>query len=236
VIFVISYCAILEAMFDKSVKEKAKTLRKEGYSYNLIAEKTRVSKSTLYTWLSEIPYKPNQEVLDRIGNARAKSGQVKHRRKLESFKKARQLATDDIGSLSERDIFMLGIGLYIGEGDKNETVGFVNADPSVINLGIKWLRGSCGLETKNLRLAIHIYPDNDEARCVDFWSKSTGIPKSQFGKTQVDRRKGKKYTKTGKLPYGTAHLRVKSCGNKDFGVLLSRRIHAWMDLVTQKRV
>ena len=50
-------------------------------------------------------------------------------------------AKKDVGGLSLRDIFMLGIGPYLGEGSKSqEEVKIVNAYPTIIKLGIKWLK------------------------------------------------------------------------------------------------
>lgn len=81
----------------------------------------------------------------------------------------------------------------------------------------------------NLSLVIHIYPDNDEKSTLAYWSDLTGIPLSQFGKTQVDRRLNKSVRKHRSLPYGTAHLRIRSCGDPHFGVQLHRRILGWIE-------
>lgn len=206
-------------------------MRKSGYSYNLIADKLHVSKSTLSIWLAEIPYTPNTEVIARIGRARARSGEVKHQLKLASYEKAKELAVKDVGTITDRDLFYIGLALYIGEGEKNDVVGVINADPRIIVKSIEWLQKIYDVRMSNFTLAIHLYPDNDPSECLHYWSDITRIPLSQFGKTQVDRRHNKKHGKRGKLPYGTAHLRVKSNGNKDLGVLLSRRIKAAMNLV-----
>ena len=213
------------------LKKGAIQLRKKGYSYSLISEKIGISKSTLHYWLAEIPYTPNAEVKKRIGKALARSGEVKHKMKMETFRKAKELAIVDVGTMSDKDLFMLGLGIYIGEGEKNENIGVINADPRIIVLIIRWFITICDLDKSHFTLAIHLYPDNDVATCLTYWSKVTGIPHAQFGKTQIDKREKKGTHKRGKLPYGTAHLRVKSNGKKEFGVLLSRRIHAWMNLV-----
>ncbi|MFT7507016.1 MAG: hypothetical protein ACI92I_000153 [Acidimicrobiales bacterium] len=218
------------------LKKQAIKLRKKGYSYNLISEKIGVSKSTLHYWLTEIPYTANAEVQKRIGKARARSGEVKHQIKLETFRKAKALAIDDIGSLNGRDLFMLGLGIYIGEGEKNENIGVINADPRIVVLLMRWFKEVCSLENSNFTLAIHLYPDNDIEESLTYWSGITDIPRSQFGKTQIDKRENKSINKRGKLPHGTAHLRVKSNGKKEFGVLLSRRIHAWMNLVLTNQI
>ena len=216
------------------LKNKAVRLRRLGHSYSYISEKILISKSTLHYWLATIPYTPNAETIERIGKARAKSGMVKSRLKRESIAKAKELAKDDIGALSKRDLFMLGIGLYIGEGTKTHSIiRVINADPKVIVLAIKWFKEGCGLNNTNFSIRLHLYPDNSEEDSLRFWSRATGLPKNQFQKIQVDLRKDKKMFKRGKLPYGTAHLTVKSNGKKEFGVFLSRRINAWIEEVVE---
>lgn len=212
-------------------KIMAMQLRKQGYSYSLIAEQLGVSKGTLSVWLSKLPYTPNLKVLDRVGKARALVNKKRSEAKMATHERAQQAAIKDLATIKKRDIAMIGLGLYIGEGQKNETVGVINSDPRVIKLAIRWLCEAFGLTIENFTLAIHIYPDNNMQVSLNYWSKVTGIPISQFGKTQVDRRKDKSISKRGKLMHGTAHLRVKSNGNKEFGVFLSRRIRALMDLV-----
>jgi hypothetical protein len=215
-----------------SVKEKAINLRKKGYSYNLISGKTGISKSTLYGWLSSIPYIPNQEVIERIGKARAASGEFKAKQKAKSIQEAKELAKKDVGEVSDRDLFMLGLGIYIGEGTKlGDTVRIINSDPRIIKLSIKWLIKKCGLTVDNFVIRLHIYPDNDENECIRHWSKETSVPMAQFQKTQIDTRKNKKLFKKGKLPYGTAHMTIQSRGERTFGSFLGRRIRAWMEEV-----
>ena len=207
-------------------------LRKAGHSYNYIAKVARVSKGTLAVWLADIPYTPNDETVERIGKARAASGEAKSRLKRESFQRARSEAKTDISAFSRRDLFMLGLGLYIGEGAKStQQIRFVNSNPAIINFMIKWFIKAVGLRKDNLKIRLHIYPDSDEEQSLQFWSEKTTIPMSQFQKTVVDWRKDKKALKSGKLPHGTVHLSVNGLGEKRFGVFLARKILAWSDLV-----
>jgi len=76
-----------------------------------------------------------------------------------------------------------------------------------------------------------LYPDSDQEKSIKYWSKNTGIPENQFFKSTIDKRTDKKRPNEGKLPFGTAHVSVKSFGNKDFGVYLHRRIMAWINQV-----
>lgn len=216
-------------------KEKAIKLRKSGFSYNYISNKIGVSKSTLSYWLVNIPYKPNEDTIARMGEGRLRSAIFKSEQKQKSITEAKKLAKEDIKNITDRDLFMLGIGIYIGEGAKTQNIiRIINADPNIINLSIKWFEEICGLEKNNFSLAIHLYLDNNIEESLHYWSKTTSIPIDQFGKTQIDQRLGKKISKRGKLPHGTAHLTIRSNGKKEFGVFLHRRIMAWINEVYLK--
>ncbi len=222
---------------EPTVRERAFALRAEGHSYSHIAMVTGLSKSTLSAWLAEIPYEPNTETTHRIGLARSRAGRTQHLRKRASLEEARLLAKKDVGTLSDRDLFMVGVGLYLGEGSKSiENIRIVNADPRIIVLGVHWLTRICGLSLKNFSMTIHMYPDNDEKECLRHWSLVTSIPLEQFKKSQVDERVDKLAKKKGKCKYGTAHLSVVSHGEKRFGVFLFRRIAGWMEEVYNQTV
>jgi len=98
------------------LKTRAINLRKKGYSYALIRDKLGVPKSTLSNWLTKIPFVPNKEVLERIGNASLKMTKTKQKEKFRIWSAIRKEAKEEVGKLSERDLFMIGLGLYIGEG------------------------------------------------------------------------------------------------------------------------
>lgn len=211
---------------------KAVELRRSGHSYNHISEMLGVSKSTLSGWLSDIPYTPNQETILRIGRALAASGAAKSRVKRESILSAKRKAREEIGKITPRDLHMIGLGLYIGEGMKStQTTRFVNSNPAIVRFIIRWFLKVIGLRTENITIRLHLYPDSDEKGSLLFWSRTTNIPLSQFQKTQVDRRSDKKLKKAGKLPHGTAHVTIRSLGEKQFGVFLARRILGWSDVV-----
>ena len=214
----------------QGLKIKAIKYRRRGYSYAMIKKEIGISKSTLSGWLQEIPFKPNQTVLKRIGEARTKSAQSRNEQKLHNIEQARQEAKIDLGTLSHRDLFLLGIGLYMGEGTKSsESIRVINSDPKIILLTLKWLKDICGLKNNNFRITVFLYPDLNEKLVKNYWSRLTGLPLSQFCKTQIDSRTDKKSKKKHKLPYGTAQLSVRSNGQKQFGVHLHRKILGWID-------
>ena len=214
------------------IRNQAEKLRQAGWSYNIISQRLKVPKSTLSSWLKNRPYEPNKEVIRRIKNGPLISGIKKHKARLIATEEIRKKAFIEIGKLSRRDIMMLGIGIYIGEGSKlYEHVRLINSDPNVIRLSIKWFELICGLDKNNFKPTIHIYPDCSEEKSLEYWSKSTGIPVKSFGKTQIDRRKDKKEKKRKKLPYGTLHLYIVSNGELSKGVMLHRKILSWIECI-----
>ncbi len=215
------------------LKENALRLRKQGWSYNVITERLRVNKSTLSGWLKDAPYLPNTTVLRRIKAGPRKSGEKRRAKRIAEVLEANILASNDIGKLSSRDLLILGIGLYIGEGVKcTEQTRFVNSNPDVIRAAMRWFREVCLVPNDNFRVTLHIYPDTLESKAKTYWSKMTGIPTHQFCKTFVDLRKTKKINK-GKLPFGTAHITIYACGKKEFGVALHRKITGWIHAVNK---
>lgn len=213
------------------LKQNALRLRKAGYSYNMIGKKLNIAKSTLSNWLTNIPFIPNTEVLQRVGRARLKSALHKQRIKFENIAKMKYEAAREVREISSRDLFMLGIGLYLGEGSKSqEQVKIVNADPIIIKLGIRWLKEFGGVRKEHLRVAVHGYPDHDINKIVNFWSRELSIPSEQFIKTQIDIRLNKSTLKRRKLPYGTAHVYVRGGGTHLLGVKnLHRKIMGWIE-------
>lgn len=213
-----------------SIKDKAIDFRQQGYSYSMISQELGLAKSTLSDWLRDIPFNPNEEVLKRIGMGRLKSAQFKYGQRIRDIKKAKELAKIELGNITRRDLWILGIGLYIGEGAKNnENIRIINSDPQIICIAIRWFKDICKLSNNNFVPSVHLYPDTDIPATLEFWSNATGIDINQFGKTQIDLRKDKVVKKRGKLPYGTLHLQVKSCGKKEFGRFLHRRIIGWIE-------
>ena len=211
--------------------EHAIDLRKKGYTYSYISTITGLSKSTLSYHLNKITFTPNVKMIQKTTRARAQAIQTKALQKKEAIHNAIKIAEQDIAFVTKRDLFMLGLGVYIGEGSKTQNlIRVVNTDYRVINLFIRWLR-LFGFSKQNFAIRIHLYPDSNVGEAEHFWMTRTGLPQSQFQKVSIDTRVNKDRKRNGKHPYGTAHVTVRSNGNKVFGVAFSRRIGAWMEEV-----
>lgn len=216
-------------------KQLAVKLRGKGMSYGLISEQLGVSKSTLSNWLKDLPYTPNEQVLSRIKCGQGTYGLRRRQMRIDEISRLKAQGISEVGKVSKRDLWMIGLGLWIGEGSKTmEQIRLVNSDPRVVYLFISWLREICELQDENITIAMHLYPDSDELSSMKYWMNITKLPKQQFRKTQIDRRLDKKQSKIGKTPHGTLHITVASNHNPDKGVRLYRRMMGWISGVTKQ--
>jgi len=108
------------------------------------------------------------------------------------------------------EIRTIGAMLYWGEGykgdDKNpaKLVDFANSDPDMIRVFISFMRKSFYLDEGKFRVLLYCYADQEVSSLIDFWSKTTGISRSQFTKPYI--RKDFK-EKSRKMKYGLIHIR-----------------------------
>ncbi len=169
-------------------KEKAIKLRLKGYSYSQIKAELGVSKSTLCAWLSNYPlskmqidqlFEDRHKWIERTRNTKALK---KQNRRLSVFNKA----SDVIGSLSSREIFLAGLFLYWGEGGKTQetTTCLTNTNPSMLIFFIHWLL-QMGADKAKVKIRLQIYKDMDKEEAIDFWSRTLDISRSQFRNPQV---------------------------------------------------
>lgn len=215
-------------------REKALILRKKGFPYSYISKKTGISKSTLSDWLTEVSYTPNKETIASLGKARAAATERKAQIRQEELVGIRAESKKKIGKVNERDLFMFGLGLYLGEGAKtNDIVRMVNSNPDIIHASVQWFL-SLGVTSSQFGPRLHLYPDSNQGESLRFWSELIGVPVSQFQGTYIDKRLNKSKNKKGKLPNGTLHLTIRSGGRKEYGVLFSRMIESWSEEVVRQ--
>jgi len=179
-------------MYYPQIKEIANTMRQNGMSLGDISKKLQVTKSTLSFWCKDIIL--TESAIRKIKT----SGKLKSIRGLlrysESKRKERinrnvlqkQEGVKILGTLSNRDILMVGLGLYWGEGYKydNGEFGFTNSNPKMIRFYFKWLK-LWNVEKDSLifRLTLNKFFRKEEVNIKYFWIKFLGIKKEQFSKT-----------------------------------------------------
>lgn len=193
-------------------KAEAIALRKQEFSYSQIKQKIGVSKSTLSDWLKNYPLSKeriaelrdhNEKRIERYRETMKK----KHDERLGQIYKSEK---NSITPLSDRDIFMIGLGLYWGEGAKRRqaTVSISNTDPSIHKFFILWLNKYLKVDKEKLRIQLHLYRDMNVEKELQFWSKILKLSKRQFTKPYIKKTDLISINHKGGFGHGTCNIAI----------------------------
>ena len=188
-------------LLSKKVIDKIILLRQRGYSISEIRKIVKVGQGTVFRYIQGVDILPqyNDIWLSKRWSS-VKRMKIAENKAMEKVKKR-------IKTLSEIEKTIFLSALYWGEGNKKD-FGLTNSDPDLIKVFILGLRNIFKITTDRLRLSIRIYKDLDKEKCLNFWSKITGVPVEKF--VSVNVLEGKKQ---GKLSYGMCRIRVTKGGD-----------------------
>ncbi|MEV5972619.1 hypothetical protein [Streptomyces sp. NPDC051921] len=209
------------------LRARARELRMEGKTYDQIQVELGCSKSSISLWVRDLPkpephYTPEeQRALMHEGLARLRGAREEERGRI------RSAAQEEIGALSDRELFMTGIALYWAEGskskpyDRRERAIFVNSDPGVIETYLAWL-DLLGVERDRLGFRILIHESSDLDAAHRYWADLAGIDTSAFAKPTLKTHNPKTVRKnTGDGYYGCLVIHVSRSAD------LYLRIEGW---------
>lgn len=185
-------------------KTRATLLRKNGLSYQNITTRLGVPRSTLSNWFSDKEwsrgiYKTlNKKNLLMSRRRIIRLDKIRGRNLDKVYEKAREDSRKDFKVLKYHPLFVAGVMIYWGEGDKASRHNFrvTNSDPLLMKIFLTFLRQICGNDENRIRAWILTYPDLDTNDCEIFWSKTLGLSRKNFTKTIVikGRHKTKRVT------------------------------------------
>lgn len=215
-------------------KNKAIEMRKKGFSMGEISNTLGVSKASISIWVRDIKLSrthknkisKNGRSIDSIEKRRI-SRLINERQKDEVVKIN---AKSDFRVITKSDLKIIGIILYLGEGGKTKrgVARIANSDPDVIKITMRFFREICSVPEEKFRGHIHTFDDANVSASEEYWSKITGIPRSQFYKTYSKlstASKGKRHTTL----FGTLEVSVN-----DTNLYLT--IMAWIEKVKELTV
>ena len=216
------------------IKEKgiAIKLRKAGKSYSEILKYVHVAKSTLALWLKEVglsvPQK--QRLTQKRLDAVKRGGEAKRQQRLDITKKLMSEAAAQIGKVSKRELFLIGVVLYWAEGSKqkahnpSERVTFSNSDPEMIKVFLRWLH-AVGVKEHGISFSIYLHETSlhriEEVK--EYWSKTLKLSINRFEKIYNKPSSGKSFRRNiGIGYYGQIRISIAKSTN------LNRRIDGWV--------
>ena len=204
-------------MTKKLELQKAINLRKKGISIKTIANKLHVSSSTASRWCKKVILSIEQKEILLKNSRNPFFGKRKKyiftqvRKKEKEIRAERLNGIKDIGTLTKRELFLIGVGLYWAEGfKKDRRLGFANSDPKMIKLFLKWLIQCCNVSIDSIRLRVGLNMSHkNRINIVEmYWSEITHIPLTQFQKPFFQKFVWKKKFSNSENYYGVLRIRV----------------------------
>ncbi|MET9146552.1 hypothetical protein [Streptomyces sp. NPDC004042] len=214
------------------LRDRARELRLQGWTYDQIQVELGCSKSSISLWVRDLP-RPERKRSGEEAAAIARRGwEAKLRVRDEERQRAKETARRAVGNLTDRELFLVGVGLYWAEGAKDkpyarrESVAFVNSDPSMVKIFLAWL-DLLGVDHGRRRFAVMIHESADVTGAEQFWADLVGAGRSSFTKTTLKKHNPRTPRKnTGDAYRGCLVIKVLK------GAELYRRIEgAWYGIV-----
>ncbi|WP_454330275.1 hypothetical protein [Streptomyces glaucescens] len=178
------------------LRERARELRLQGWTYDQIEMELGCSRSSVSLWVRDLP-RPERKRSPEEASAIARKGwEEKLRLRDEERQQTKEAAKQAVGSLSARELFLVGVSLYWAEGgkdkpyDRRENVTFVNSDPGMIQVFLAWL-DLLGVERERLRFIVMIHEGADVAGAERYWADLVGADRSAFNKTTLKKHNPK---------------------------------------------
>ncbi|RST05981.1 hypothetical protein E2C00_09475 [Streptomyces sp. WAC05374] len=214
------------------LRAKARELRLQGMTYDQIQVELGCSKSSISLWVRDLP-KPERKRTREEASAIARRGwEATLQRRDAEREQTKTAAANAVGDLSERELFLAGVGLYWAEGTKSkahrpqERVTFINSDPGMIEVFLSWLT-LLGVKREQLRYHVHVHESADVGEAERFWAEVVGEDVRMLGRTTLKRHNPKTNRKNTSQGYhGCLAIRVLQSAD------LYRRIEgSWYGIV-----
>src|SRR5277367_1282710 len=207
-----------------SLKKRARQLRISGVSVKRIARIVGISSSTASLWLRDIPMS-RQRQLSVKKNATKRLKQATQIKIANTYVQAEKLRDEAFKIWIDKrtdPLFILGIGLYWGEGFKRGgRFGIVNSDGILIRVWMRW----CQKFVPTLPLRADIYGYGNEEKSVRYWKKITGLERIKYyTKSKIPGKRPKHL-----LPYGTIRI-IGGIGNSQIHIKMCE----WIRLAGQE--
>ncbi|MFE0327832.1 helix-turn-helix domain-containing protein [Streptomyces sp. NPDC058960] len=214
------------------LRARARELRLQGWTYDQIEAELGCSRSSVSLWVRDLPRPERKRSREEAAEIARRGWEAKLRIRDEERQRTKDAAKQAIGSLSARELFLVGVSLYWAEGskdkpyDRREQVTFVNSDPGMIKVFLTWL-DLLGVERERLRYTVMIHESADVPGAEQYWADLVGADRSAFNKTTLKKHNPKTVRKNvGEAYRGCLVIKVLK------GAELYRRIEgSWYGIV-----
>lgn len=172
--------------------EQAIQFRKRGFTLEEIAKICDISKSTASKWLknkafSELVTKTNQRRTRQENGKRLQLvSKARSTERKKRYKEAERSAETEYKHYKSNPLFIAGLMLYQSSGDvsNQHSIRFSSTNQALHKIFINFAREFLGMGTRDIRFQLVLHKAHKEETCMRSWHRVTGLPYSQFHKTQ----------------------------------------------------
>lgn len=176
------------------------SLRKRGFTLTEIAKRCNISKSTASVWLKGKDFSSRITKLNtkRAGEANAKRlkliATTRDKERKRRYKDAVSAAKIEFTHYQQNPLFMAALSAYVASGDQKDdrVIRFSHSSMELHRLFIKFSQQFMGIDKAQIHLWLQMYHGVSEEKLMKIWSKSTGIPYTQFYKNHFVNKNNKK--------------------------------------------
>lgn len=195
-------------------KGKATEMRRNGKSYSEIYTALKIPKATLSDWFNKVDW--SKQLKEKLASKMQEQhttrivelNRIRGKHLGKAYEEAREEARKEFDEMKYNPLFIAGLMLYWGEGDKltRHLTKITNTDPNLIRLYVFFLKKVCRIPEGKIKAQILVYPDLNEEDCRKYWSRESGIDLKYFTKSSTIQGRHK----TRRIAYGVCMVCISS--------------------------
>lgn len=207
------------------VRDKAKTLRKQGYSLNELVKLLNVGKGTVYYWIRSLPKvaKKSKTQHSELSSAAIAAGNHSRQRAAKKRQEAYDLGYSTYAYYSTLPTFNDFVMLYLTEGDRKDrnVLAVTNTNPKLILLAQFWMTRLPKRIDARLNYWVQVYLDQDIYEVKKYWATTLHVSVDKIN-TVLMKSSGKLRKRNNRSLHGVMTVRVHD-------TQLKAQMYAWMD-------
>ena len=180
-------------------------------------------KATLSYWFRDLELTEPQAA--RVQKKRSEAARLGTKKRSENVSRTIEqidlAAGKDIGKISKRELWLIGIMLYWRNRNKNDVrkgVSFSSSDPHLVRLFLKWLKEIGNISREEIAFDLFLGRPKDKQKTLDFWSVETGFPQANFSNFYYYKREANPILR----------VRVKASS------MLARQVSGWIEGIKEQ--
>jgi hypothetical protein len=208
------------------MREKARELRvKQKLTIDELAEQLAVSRTTIYSWVHDLPLPASKKPVGFSEAARRKGNRAMRRK----YRLLREAAYDEAihfyPHLSESPTFRDFLVIFMTEGHRRarHCVSIGNSDPSIIRLSNRWMRV---FSSRALCYSVQYDADQDLDALRAFWGDQLEIDGTEI-KLQRKSNSGRLAGRTWRSRYGVLTVTARD-------TYFREAMRAWTDCLRDR--